>query len=76
VTRTLTLAAGLVPVLVLGGHIDALAVPSAVAAVAAPALLILLLFRYAGRPWATDLESRTDPRIVPTGPVRCPNLWQ
>jgi hypothetical protein len=60
-TRTLTLVAGLMPVLVLGGHLHTLAVPSAVAAVAAPAVLIVLLFRYAGRPWATTLDSLSDP---------------
>jgi hypothetical protein len=47
------------PVLVFGGGLDALEVPSYVAATLALVLLVWLLFSYASRPW---LPSQTPPR--------------
>jgi TRAP-type C4-dicarboxylate transport system permease large subunit len=71
VTRTLTVVAGLMPVLVLGGRLASLAVPAEVAAVAAPALLVVLMFRYGGRPWAAAPSAHPDSSSHPdrTGPL-------
>ncbi len=59
-TATLIAVTAIAPVLVFGGGIRALEVPSYVLAALALLTLIWLLFGYSGRPWATrEIDSTT-----------------
>jgi hypothetical protein len=57
--RTLMIVVALLPPVVLGGGLDSLAGAATVVGSLSLLLVILLLFRYAGRPWAQPLAPST-----------------
>jgi hypothetical protein len=58
--RTLLVVVAVLPPVVLGGDLDALVSATAVVGSLSLLLLVVLLFRYAGRPWALPADAPVD----------------